>query len=187
MWPSHDNSVITPAVILCLMSHSSSQRLSGNFILNWHHYHGIIPCMRPANERQRYGVTPSLIGRVHTENDPLSLPLPSRNSIIKHLRYHSSMFNHDDSPIRGVRGLTMQFAHMKMYIVQKMTDHCCTLWHVSIGREKWINFNGHKPCGGMLSNISLPLWPILLRKPTSLAKRGLSFGAAKLGLSLLVK
>ena len=31
---------------------------------------GIILCMRPANGRRRYNVTPSLIGWVHTQNDP---------------------------------------------------------------------------------------------------------------------
>ena len=31
---------------------------------------GIILCMRPANERRRYMVTLSLIGRAHTQNDP---------------------------------------------------------------------------------------------------------------------
>ena len=31
---------------------------------------GIVPCMRPANERLCYSVTPSLIGWVHTQNDP---------------------------------------------------------------------------------------------------------------------
>ena len=31
---------------------------------------GIILCMRPANERWRYTVTPSLIGWAHTQNDP---------------------------------------------------------------------------------------------------------------------
>ena len=30
----------------------------------------IILCMRPANERWRYNVTPSLIGWAHTQNDP---------------------------------------------------------------------------------------------------------------------
>ena len=30
---------------------------------------GIILCMRPANERQRYNVTLSLIGWVHAQND----------------------------------------------------------------------------------------------------------------------
>ena len=30
----------------------------------------IILCMRPANERWRYTVTPSLIGWAHTQNDP---------------------------------------------------------------------------------------------------------------------
>ena len=34
---------------------------------------GIILCMRPANERWRYTVTPSLIGWVHTQNDPCML------------------------------------------------------------------------------------------------------------------
>ena len=31
---------------------------------------GIILCMRPTNERRRYNVTSSLIGRAHTQNDP---------------------------------------------------------------------------------------------------------------------
>ena len=31
---------------------------------------GIILCMRPANERWRYTVTPSLFGWTHTQNDP---------------------------------------------------------------------------------------------------------------------
>ena len=30
----------------------------------------IIMCMHPANERRRYSLTPSLIGWVHTQNDP---------------------------------------------------------------------------------------------------------------------
>ena len=34
---------------------------------------GIILCMRPANERRRYIVTSSLIGWVHTQNDPCIL------------------------------------------------------------------------------------------------------------------
>ena len=40
-------------------------------LLSWpkHGYPGIILCMRPTNERQRYSVTPSLIGWVVTEND----------------------------------------------------------------------------------------------------------------------
>ena len=32
---------------------------------------GIILCMRPANERRRYIVTPPVIGWAHTQNDPL--------------------------------------------------------------------------------------------------------------------
>ena len=31
---------------------------------------GIILCLHPANERRRYIVTSSLIGWVHTQNDP---------------------------------------------------------------------------------------------------------------------
>ena len=31
---------------------------------------GIHMCMRPANERRRYNVKPSLIDRAHTHNDP---------------------------------------------------------------------------------------------------------------------
>ena len=31
---------------------------------------GIVLCMRPANERRCYNVTPSLIGWVHAQNDP---------------------------------------------------------------------------------------------------------------------
>ena len=34
---------------------------------------GIILCVRPANERRRYIVTPSLIGWAHTQNDPCIL------------------------------------------------------------------------------------------------------------------
>ena len=34
---------------------------------------GIILCMHPANERRRYDVTSSLIGWVHTQNDPCGL------------------------------------------------------------------------------------------------------------------
>ena len=34
---------------------------------------GIILCMRPANERRRYTVTPPVIGWAHTQNDPWSL------------------------------------------------------------------------------------------------------------------
>ena len=34
---------------------------------------GIIWCMCPANERRRYNVTLSLIGRVHTQNEPWGL------------------------------------------------------------------------------------------------------------------
>ena len=40
----------------CLLIHSTSP--------------GIILCMRSANERRRYIVTSSLIGRVYTQNDP---------------------------------------------------------------------------------------------------------------------
>ena len=35
---------------------------------------GIILGMGSANERRRYYVTPSLIGRAHTQNDPSMLP-----------------------------------------------------------------------------------------------------------------
>ena len=34
------------------------------------HCYRVIMCMRPANERRRYIVTSSLIGWVHTQNDP---------------------------------------------------------------------------------------------------------------------
>ena len=34
---------------------------------------GIILCMHPANERQRYNVKSSLIGWAHTQNDPCKL------------------------------------------------------------------------------------------------------------------
>ena len=38
----------------------------------WPAHSGIILCMPPANERWRYSVTPSLIGWVHTQNDPFT-------------------------------------------------------------------------------------------------------------------
>ena len=39
---------------------------------------GIIMCMDSANERRRYYVTPSLIGRAHTQNDPWMCKLKRR-------------------------------------------------------------------------------------------------------------
>ena len=36
----------------------------------WHTTSRIILCMHPANERWRYTVTPSLIGWMHTQNNP---------------------------------------------------------------------------------------------------------------------
>ena len=38
--------------------------------INFNAHSGIIMCMRPANERWRYIVTPSLIGWAHIQNDP---------------------------------------------------------------------------------------------------------------------
>ena len=35
---------------------------------------GLIPCLRPANERWRYFVTPSLIGWAYASNQPYNLP-----------------------------------------------------------------------------------------------------------------
>ena len=42
---------------------------------------GIILCMCPSNERWRYNVTPSLIGWLHTENDPYSDRMLSMYSV----------------------------------------------------------------------------------------------------------
>ena len=41
-----------------------------HFDLSSHCNAGFILCMRPANERRRYIVTSSLIGRTHTQNEP---------------------------------------------------------------------------------------------------------------------
>ena len=40
---------------------------------------GILLCMRPANERWRYTVTPSFIGWAHTQKDPCILLLTEMN------------------------------------------------------------------------------------------------------------
>ena len=45
--------------------------------LNQHTWSGIILCGRPANERRRYNVTPSLIGWAHTQNDPCMITAKS--------------------------------------------------------------------------------------------------------------
>ena len=42
---------------------------------------GIILCVHPANESRRYIVTPSLIGWVHTQNDPWACIYPQGNII----------------------------------------------------------------------------------------------------------
>ena len=59
----------------------SRNRINVGFFIFWmdssflrrirtnHECVGIIVCMRPANERRRYSVTPSLIGWAHTHND----------------------------------------------------------------------------------------------------------------------
>ena len=42
-----------------------------------------ILCMRPASERRRYAVTPSLIGWVHTQNEPRNVHcLPKANYVM---------------------------------------------------------------------------------------------------------
>ena len=47
--------------------------ISIDLFLTWcHPVAEIIWCMRPANERRRYIVTSSIIGWVHTQNDPCS-------------------------------------------------------------------------------------------------------------------
>ena len=43
---------------------------------------GIILCMRPANARRRYTVTPSSIGRVHTQNDSSWNPWTSLSDLV---------------------------------------------------------------------------------------------------------
>ena len=57
----------------CYVSGDNRRYVQGSFVyapIQWKTaLQGIILCIRPANEKRRYIVTPSLIGRVHTQND----------------------------------------------------------------------------------------------------------------------
>ena len=60
-------------------------------------YSGIILYMRPAKERWRYTVTPSLIGWTHTQNDPCVLMLIRLvNLFLHHLLIVSTFQLSDD-------------------------------------------------------------------------------------------